>query len=159
MLSINLSTKIQGVRHLPTDSTQLVALYCCLEPSISHVPFKRSYDFNTSSSNNFLKTSSHSKSFYQYNFNTQNYYYYYYNIVSCSLIILQIIHTMLHSLKLLIHHNYKGISYYYKTNFQSFTPNSIYHLKKNSLFKYNSLISSSMKFYFFHWPFGRNFPT
>jgi hypothetical protein len=36
---------------------------------------------------------------------------------------------MLYSPKLLIHHNYKGILYYYKNykKFNSFTPNSTHH--------------------------------
>ena len=89
---------------MPTGDARLVALYCCLEPPTSHVSFKRSQNFNTSSSNNLLKTSSHSKFFDQYNFNTRNYYHYFF---LCSLIIPQIILTMLHPPKLLIHHNYK----------------------------------------------------
>ena len=102
---------------MPTGDPRLVALYCCLEPPTSHVSFKRSQDFNTSSSNNLLKTSSHSKILDQYNFDTQDYYYYCYNIVLYSLIIPQIFHTMLYPLKLLIHHNYKRILYYYKKIF------------------------------------------
>ena len=114
MLSINLSTKIQDVGHLLAGDARLVTPYCCLEPPTSSVSFERSYDFNISSPINFLKTSSHNKIFDQYNFNIRNYYDYF-NIVSCSLIILQIIHTMLHPPKLLIYHNYKRILYHYKT--------------------------------------------
>jgi len=114
MLSINLSTKIQDVGHLLVGDARLVTPCCCLEPPTSSVSFERSYDFNISSPINFLKTSSHNKIFNQYNFNIRNYYDYS-NIVSCSLIIPQIIHTMLHRPKLLIHHNYKRILYHYKT--------------------------------------------
>jgi len=65
MLLINLSINIQGVGHLTTSDAWLIALYYCLESPTSPVSFKRSHDFNTSSSNNLLKTSSHSKIFSQ----------------------------------------------------------------------------------------------
>jgi len=72
--SINLSTKIQDVGYLPTGDARQVAPCCYLEPLTSPVLFKRSYYFNTSSSNKLLKTFTYSKFFDQYNFNTRNYY-------------------------------------------------------------------------------------
>jgi hypothetical protein len=82
---------------------------------------------------------------------------------SCSLIIPQIILTMLHPPKLLIHHNYKEILYYYK-NFPITIGNIIpLHVIQHiislllfSLFNCNSLISSSLKFYFLYFPWSNS---